>query len=154
MWVAFAVQKLLTFSQQKISEYCVLNPLKQLTKWPLTSSLSYNALNNWALVFASNIKATTSWVWHQLGSEIFFTQSMLIIMKTLLFKDIENFTTKKGKFSDKKKYDIFHIPAQNIDCGYSLEPPQWGSSNKYPQSMFFSKMRNIMSTSVNSSFTI
>ena len=29
---------------------------------------------------------------------------------------IENFT-KKGKFSDKKKTNIFHIPAQNIDCG-------------------------------------
>ena len=40
MWVAFAVQKLLTFFQQKISEYCILNPLKQLTKLPLTSSLS------------------------------------------------------------------------------------------------------------------
>ena len=40
MWVAFALQKLLTFFQQKISEYCILNPLKQLTKWPLTSSLS------------------------------------------------------------------------------------------------------------------
>ena len=25
---------------KKISEYCVLNPLKQLRKWPLTSSLS------------------------------------------------------------------------------------------------------------------
>ena len=31
---------LLTFFQQKISEYCILNLLKQLTKWPLTSSLS------------------------------------------------------------------------------------------------------------------
>ena len=40
MWVAFAVQKLLTFFQQKISEYFILNPLKQLTEWPLTSSLS------------------------------------------------------------------------------------------------------------------
>ena len=40
MWVAFALQKLLTFFQQNISEYCILNPLKQLTKWPLTSSLS------------------------------------------------------------------------------------------------------------------
>ena len=48
MWVAFAVQKLLTFFQQKISEYCVLNPLKQLTKWPLTSSLANDASNNWA----------------------------------------------------------------------------------------------------------
>ena len=40
MRVAFAVQKLLTFFQQKISEYCILNLLKQLTKLPLTSSLS------------------------------------------------------------------------------------------------------------------
>ena len=40
MWVAFAVQKLLTFFQQKVSEYCILNPLKQLIKWPLMSSLS------------------------------------------------------------------------------------------------------------------
>ena len=23
-----------------------------------------------------------------------------------------------------KKSDIFHIPIQNIDCGYSLEPPR------------------------------
>ena len=38
-----------------------------------------------------------------------------------------------------KNSDIFHISAQNIDCGYSLEPPQWGGSNKYPQSMFLSK---------------
>ena len=38
MWVAFA--KLLTFFHQKIPEYCILNPLKQLTKWPLMSSLS------------------------------------------------------------------------------------------------------------------
>ena len=32
--------------------------------------------------------------------------------------------------------DIFHISAQNIDCGYSLEPPQWGGSNEYQQSIF------------------
>ena len=38
-----------------------------------------------------------------------------------------------------KNSDIFHISAQNIDCEYSLEPPQRGSSNKYPQSMFLSK---------------
>ena len=29
----------------------------------------------------------------------------------------ENFTTQKWKFSDKKKKsDIFHISAQNIEC--------------------------------------
>ena len=38
-----------------------------------------------------------------------------------------------------KSSDNFHISAQNIDCGYSLEPPRRGSSNEYPQSMFFSR---------------
>ena len=31
---------------------------------------------------------------------------------------------------------IFLISAQNIDCGYSLEPPRRGGSNEYPQCMF------------------
>ena len=61
---------------------------------------------------------------------------------------------KKGIFSDKKKSDIFQISAQNIDCGYSLEPPRRGGSNEYPQSMFFSEIRKIMYTPVNPSFTI
>ena len=30
---------------------------------------------------------------------------------------------KTGKFPDKN-YDIFHISAQNTDCGYSLELPR------------------------------
>ena len=62
-----------------------------------------------------------------------------IITKTRLSKYTENFTTKNLKFSDKKKSDIFPISAQNIDCGYSLEPPRRGGSNEYPQSMFSSK---------------
>ena len=36
-----------------------------------------------------------------------------------------------------KIFDIFLIFAQNIDCGYTLEPPQ------YPQSMFCSKNKKI-----------
>ena len=32
---------------------------------------------------------------------------------------------------------------QNIDCGYSLEPPRRGGSNVYPQSMFLAKLRKI-----------
>ena len=38
-----------------------------------------------------------------------------------------------------KNVDIFLIFAQNIDCGYTLEPPHRGGSNEYPQSMFWSK---------------
>ena len=51
---------------------------------------------------------------------------------------IKNFTSKIWKFSDKNS-DIFHISVQIIDCGYSLEPPRWGGSNEYPQSMFSSR---------------
>ena len=29
----------------------------------------------------------------------------------------------KKKKKKKKKNDIFHVSAQNIDCGYSFEPP-------------------------------
>ena len=38
-----------------------------------------------------------------------------------------------------KNSDNFHISAQNIDCGYSLEPPLRGGSNEYPQSMFLNR---------------
>ena len=69
------------------------------------------------------------------------------------------FHLQKLKFSNKKKKKkkndfFFHISAQNIDCGYSLEPPRRGGSNEYPQSMFPAKIRKIMYTPVNPSFTI
>ena len=46
---------------------------------------------------------------------------------------------KKNENFQIKNSDIFHISAQNIDCGYSLEPPRRGGSNEYTQSMFLSK---------------
>ena len=54
----------------------------------------------------------------------------LYITKTRLFKYTENFTTK-NEISQIKNSDIFHISAQNIDCGYSLEPPRRGGSNEF-----------------------
>ena len=42
---------------------------------------------------------------------------------------------KKENFQIKNS-DIFHISAQHIDCGYSLEPPRRGGSNEYRQSIF------------------
>ena len=79
---------------------------------------------------------------------------LLAITKTRLFKYIENFTTKKNENFQIKNSNIFHISAQNIDCVYSLEPPRRGGSNEYPQSMFLSKIRKIMYTPVNPSFTV
>ena len=62
---------------------------------------------------------------------------LLDITKTCLY----NFGPLKPHFSVVKLgftgvYIIFHISAQNIDCGYSLEPPRRVGSNEYPQSMF------------------
>ena len=68
--------------------------------------------------------------------------------KTRLFKNIEIFTTKNCKFDDKNS-DIFHISAQNIDCGCSLESPRRGRSNEYPHSMFSTEIRKLMYTPVN-----
>ena len=61
-------------------------------------------------------------------------------------------TLRKYAYSNKKKIsppksenfqiknsDIYQISAQNIDCGYSLEPPWRGSSNEYPLSMLISR---------------
>ena len=46
------------------------------------------------------------------------------------------------------------MSAQNIDCGYSLEPPRRGDSNVYPQSMFLSRNKKIMTTPINPSITV
>ena len=51
-------------------------------------------------------------------------------MKTYLY----NFDPLKPHFYIVKLgftgvYIIFHISAQNIDCGYALEPPRRGGSN-------------------------
>ena len=45
---------------------------------------------------------------------------------------------KTWKFSDKNS-DIFLISVQNIDGGYSLEPPRRGGSIEYPRSMILSR---------------
>ena len=52
------------------------------------------------------------------------------ITKTRLFKYIENFISKKWKFSDKKFWYFSYF------C--SKQPPR-GGSNEYPQSMFLSR---------------
>ena len=65
-----------------------------------------------------------------------------------------HFHLQKLKIFRYKNSDIFHMSAQNIDCGYSLEPPQRGGSNEYPQSMFLNRNKKIIFTPVNPSFTI
>ena len=47
----------------------------------------------------------------------------------------EIFIAIKMKIFSGKIFDIFLIFAQNIDCGYTLEPTRQGGSTEYPQSM-------------------
>ena len=61
---------------------------------------------------------------------------------------------KRKKFFGKKNSDSFHIPAQNIECGYSLEPPREAVLTNTHNLCFFSKIRKIMFTPVNSTFTV
>ena len=68
---------------------------------------------------------------------------------TEIFKVVKN-----ENFQKKKKNDIFLIFAQNIDCGYKLEPPRRGGSNEYPQSMFWSKNKKNRYTPAYPSFAI
>ena len=46
----------------------------------------------------------------------------------------------KHVYFDGYIYISFYISAQNIDCGYSFEPPRRGGSNEYPQSMFWAEI--------------
>ena len=60
-----------------------------------------------------------------------------VITKTYLY----NFDPLKPQFYIVKLgfagvQVIFLISAQNMDCGYALEPLRRGGSNGYPQSMF------------------
>ena len=78
---------------------------------------------------------------------------LIIFMSLISFKYIQKyfhyentpiqihwkFYHKKMAIFQIKNSNIFHISAQNIDCGYSLEPPRRGGSNEYPQSIFLSR---------------
>ena len=66
----------------------------------------------------------------------------------------ELFVSIKNENFQHKKFDIFLIIVQNIDCGYTLEPPRRGGSNEYPQSMFWSKNKKNRNAPANPSFAI
>ena len=63
-----------------------------------------------------------------------------------------NFYFQKTENLQVKISGIFHISAQNIDCGYSLEPPRRGGSNEYPQSMVLSRNKKNNVTPVKPQF--
>ena len=73
----------------------------------------------------------------------FMVFSLLSIRKTYLY----NFDPLKSHFNCKMGFTGVYIIVlfllKNIDCGYSLEMPQRGSSNEYPQSVFWAEIWQI-----------
>ena len=76
--------------------------------------------------------------------QLFSVLNCLTIMKTYLYNvdplqpHLDHLYIVQLGFSGV--YIIFLISAQNIDCGYSLEPPRRGGSNEYQQSMFWAEL--------------
>ena len=96
--------------------------------------------------------------------EIMLTSKMMLFNACIwfLFTHYENLPMQYTEIFSLVKFENFHdiifdiflIFAQNIDCGYTLEPPQRGGSNEYPQSMFWSKNKKNRYTPAYPSFTI
>ena len=72
----------------------------------------------------------------------FFQRQLLVIcgnQKMAIYRSYNKLRYFKAEKNDNfqvKNCDIFLIFAQNIVCGYTLEPPQLGGSNEYLHSMF------------------
>ena len=76
-----------------------------------------------------------------LGVRPGLTQTRLYSHRRLLTQTspcnkLQYFTAKENGHFQVKNSEIFLIFAQNIDRGYTLEPPHRGGSNEYPRSMF------------------
>ena len=67
-----------------------------------------------------------------------FDDKKLSLRKHAYSNILKMFPPKNENFHIKISH-ILHISDQNIDRGYSLEPPRRGRSNGYPQSMFLSR---------------
>ena len=66
---------------------------------------------------------------------------MFMALRKHAYSNILKILPPKNENFQIKKSNIFHISAQNIDCGYSLEPPRRGGSNEYPQFMLLSRYK-------------
>ena len=66
----------------------------------------------------------------------FVVMTFSMSLRKHAYSNILKILPPKNENFQMKNSDIFHISAQNIHCGFSLEPPQRGGSNEYPQSMF------------------
>ena len=102
------------------------------------------------ILFAFN----NNYCFSQSPYDFFKTEGCHYITKTCPCNKQRLFELKKNENCQQKNFDILLIFAQNIDCGYTLEPPWRGGSNEYPQSIFWSKNKKNRYTPAYPSFAI
>ena len=76
------------------------------------------------------------------------------VLRKHAYSNISSSLPRKNENFQTKNSGSFHISAQNIDCGYLLEPFLRGGSNEYSQAMFWTEIWKLMYTPVNPSFTV
>ena len=59
--------------------------------------------------------------------ETIFLPPLPISLQKHAYSTILKILQPKKEYFQIKNSDIFHISSQNIDCGYSLEPPRRGA---------------------------
>ena len=127
---------------------------KNIWAW---QSMEHDHLNKLSITFQQKDQCEIWWKlakWFLKNHDFIHVNSTVHYENTPMQKCRKFHLQKTEKKNQIKTSDIFHISVQNIDCGYSLEPPRWGGSNEYPQSMFWAEIGKIMYTPVNPRFTI
>ena len=90
-------------------------------------------------VITETIPGSLHWLVCHEAAHVWLIFSMTSTLRKHAYSNILKFLPPKNEYFQMKNSDIFHISAQNIDCGYSSEPTRRGGSNEYPQSMFLSR---------------
>ena len=75
-------------------------------------------------------------------------------LNTIIFKHVYWYMQQTQVSVYRTIGPLVLIFAQNIDCGYTLEPPWRGGSNEYLQSMFWSNNKKNRYTPAYPSFAI
>ena len=101
------------------------------------TQMSYrNVLTQHSLVEVRPCQLMSDKLWSSISRDLLESKRKHYVILPMQLTDIFSRALKMENFQ-LKKFDIFLIFAQNIDCGYTLEPPRLGGSNEYPQSMFW-----------------
>ena len=85
---------------------------------------------------------------HEMSNPVFLS------LQKQAYSNILKISLPKTEGFQIKILIFFIFLLKNIDCGYSLELPHRGGSNKYPQYMFLSRNKKNNVYPVNPSFTI